>query len=463
MPDHPDALLQAMHLQDRPAMRAALRAHLHDDVPFQVECRLQEKNGGWRWFLLTGMALRDEQGKAWRMAGSLIDISERKESEILLQQSNRAKDEFLATLAHELRNPLAPLRTGVQILKRPQAPAPTVQRTLDTMDRQLTHMVRLIDDLLDISRINSGKIRLELQAVSLRGVLQTAVELARPALEASRHVLAVQLPEADITLQGDETRLAQTFGNLLNNAAKYTPAGGRVRLAARREGNEAVVEVQDSGIGIPADMLEKVFSLFAQVDTGPRQASGLGIGLFLVRTLVEMHGGTVQAASAGPTQGSTFTVRLPCAAVAPTGAPVAGGVAATDSNGAGTPLRVLVVDDNVDAAETMATFLQMLGMETRCVHDGPPAIPAALEFRPDIVLLDIGLPTLDGYQVARALRAQPAVADTVLIALTGWGSEQDRRRAQDAGFDHHLTKPVDLAQLEAVVRRMGAKAARPAA
>jgi CheY-like chemotaxis protein len=331
------------------------------------------------------------------------------------------------------------------------------------MDRQLTHMVRLIDDLLDISRINSGKIRLELQAVSLRAVLQAAVELARPALEASGHVLAVELPQPDITLQGDETRLAQAFGNLLNNAAKYTPRGGRVRLSARREGDEAVIEVQDTGIGIPAEMLEKVFSLFAQVDTGPRQASGLGIGLFLVRTLVEMHGGTVRASSAGPAQGSTFSVRLPCAAEAPASAPADHGAAAPEANGTGAPLRVLVVDDNVDAAETMATFLQMLGMQTRTVHDGPPAIPAALEFRPDLVLLDIGLPTLEGYQVARALRAQPALAETALVALTGWGSEQDRRRAQAAGFDHHLTKPVDLGQLEAVVRRLGAKDARPAA
>ncbi|MDB5752767.1 MAG: putative histidine kinase, hybrid, partial [Ramlibacter sp.] len=320
-PDKPASLTRLMHPDDRRAVLVALRAHLAHDTAYQAECRLQEKEGAWRWFMVTGMALKGAGGTPYRMAGSLIDISERKQSEILLQQSNRAKDEFLATLAHELRNPLAPLRTGLQILQKPNAPPATLARTLATMDRQLTHMVRLIDDLLDISRINSGKIRLELQRTSLRPAIQTALELARPAMDVAGHALAVELPEAEIELHGDGTRLAQAFGNLLNNAAKYTPPGGHVALRAWQQGNRAWVEVRDDGMGIPQAMLDKVFSLFTQVEEGTEQSTGgLGIGLFLVRSLVQMHGGTVTASSGGPGQGSTFTVSLPCLPPAAAGA-----------------------------------------------------------------------------------------------------------------------------------------------
>jgi CheY-like chemotaxis protein len=388
------------------------------------------------------------------MAGSLIDISERKEGEILLQQSNRAKDEFLATLAHELRNPLAPLRTGLQILKKPSAPAQVHKRTLDTMDRQLTHMVRLIDDLLDISRINSGKIRLEMRRTSLRAALQTALELARPSMDAAGHALHVELPEPDIELQGDDTRLAQTFGNLLNNAAKYTPPGGQIRLRTWREGDDACIEVQDNGIGIPPDMLDKVFSLFAQVDPGDKTTSGLGIGLFLVRGLVQMHGGSVTADSRGPGLGSTFLVRLPCLPALPSTSEMPQTMTQPETPAAAPSTRVLVVDDNVDAAETLVTFLEMLGLQATSVHEGNGALAAAQRFGPDVVLLDIGLPGMDGYQVARVLRADPKVGRARLIALTGWGADTDRRRAMDAGFDHHLTKPVDLSVLEELLRKV---------
>ncbi|MDB5912814.1 MAG: putative histidine kinase, hybrid, partial [Ramlibacter sp.] len=451
-PDRPSSLTRIMHPEDRPAVRAALRAHFDQDVAYQSECRLQEKHGRWRWFLVTGMALKDAQGKPYRMAGSLIDISERKEGEFLLQQSNRAKDEFLATLAHELRNPLAPLRTGLQILKRPSAPAAVQRSTLDTMDRQLTHMVRLIDDLLDISRINSGKIRLELTRSSLRSALQTALELSRPSIDAAGHALHVELPEPDIELQGDETRLAQTFGNLLNNAAKYTPPGGQIRLRSWREGDQACIEVQDNGIGIPPDMLDKVFSLFTQIDVGATTSNGLGIGLFLVRGLVQMHGGTVTATSRGLGLGSTFLVRLPCLPTVHSLPETTHTMTSADSSA--TPTRVLVVDDNVDAAETLVTFLDMLGLQAQAVHEGTAALAAAQAFSPDVVLLDIGLPGMDGYQVARVLRADPQVGRARLIALTGWGAESDRKRAMDAGFDHHLTKPVDLGVLEDLLRKV---------
>ncbi|MDB5953761.1 ATP-binding protein [Ramlibacter sp.] len=450
-PDRPGVLTTFMHPDDRATVRAALRAHLSGHAPYQAECRLREKNGPWRWFLVTGMALRDEHRRVYRMAGSLIDISERKESEILLQQSNRAKDEFLATLAHELRNPLAPLRTGLQILKKPAAGEAVQQRTLQTMDRQLTHMVRLIDDLLDISRINSGKIRLELARTSLRASLQTALELARPAMDAAGHALHVELPEQDIELEGDETRLAQAFGNLLNNAAKYTPPGGEVRLRAWRAGEQACVEIRDNGIGIPPELLERVFGLFAQVAPGSSQPStGLGIGLYLVRSLVQMHGGEVAAQSAGPGRGSTFTVTLPCLPATVT-APAS---ERANADAVLAPARVLVVDDNRDAAETLTTFLEMLGLQAHSVYDGSDALPAARAFAPDVVLLDIGLPGMDGYEVARALRADQQVAGVRLVALTGWGGDEDRRRAMAAGFDHHLTKPVDLAVLEDLLRRV---------
>ena len=452
-PDRPDSLVKIMHEADRPVVQAALQAHLAHDAPFQAECRLREREGRWHWFLVTGMALKNARGKPYRMAGSLIDVSERKQSEILLQQANRAKDEFLATLAHELRNPLAPLRTGLQILKKPAAPAATVQRTLDTMDRQLTHMVRLIDDLLDISRINSGKIRLELARTSLRNALQTAVELSRPAMDAAGHALLVELPEHDVLLHADETRLAQAFGNLLNNAAKYTPHGGQVRLRAWQEGSEACIEVRDNGIGIPPEMLDRVFNLFAQVEGGQvRAMGGLGIGLFLVRSLIQLHGGSVTAASEGPGAGSAFTVRLPCLQPAAATPPAAAAAAQAPAESDPTAPRVLLVDDNVDAAETLATFLQMLGMQTRTEHDGPAALPAAQDFEPDVVLLDIGLPGMSGYEVAQQLRADPKVGRVRLIALTGWGAEEDRRRAMAAGFDHHLTKPVDVAVLEAMLK-----------
>ncbi|MCD6077754.1 MAG: hypothetical protein K0R89_1692 [Ramlibacter sp.] len=398
-------------------------------------------------------AMLDELGARARVLQTANEAL--KDTESLLQQSNRAKDAFLATLAHELRNPLAPLRTGVQILRRPHVAEPIAQRTLETMDRQLTHMVRLIDDLLDISRINSGKIRIDMDRMSLRAALQTALELSRPSMDAAGHALSVDLGSDDVEVEGDATRLAQAFGNLLNNAARYTPAGGQIGLRLRREGREALVEVEDNGIGIPDDMLEQVFSLFTQVQSDSRQsAGGLGIGLFLVRSLVEMHGGTVLARSRGPALGSTFVVRLPCLLALPRPD------AAAAKAGPDVPLaraRVLVVDDNVDAAETLATFLEMIGMQVRTVHDGHAGLAAAREMAPDVVLLDIGLPGISGYEVAEALRAEARHSRMTLVALTGWGAEDDRRKAAAAGFHHHLTKPVDLQALETILRGLRAK------
>ncbi|MDO9358117.1 MAG: ATP-binding protein [Polaromonas sp.] len=451
-PDLPSALASVMHDEDRGNVREALRQHLSSDLPYQVECRLQLKSGEWRWFLLAGMAQKDASGRAFRMAGSVIDVTERKQAEQVLHDANRAKDEFLATLAHELRNPLAPIRTGLEILKKERGNGPASQGARETMERQLMHMVRLIDDLLDISRINSGKIRLETTRTSLAAAVATAVEISRPAIEARGHELLIDMRSDGIELMGDPTRLAQALGNLLNNAAKYTPTGGRICLSAWQEDATAVIEVSDNGVGIPAHMLQKVFSLFTQVGrTLDRSQGGLGIGLYLVRSLVEMHGGTVTAASAGADQGSTFTVRLPCllqpaAASLPAGAPAGAAVEAP-------VLKVLIVDDNIDAAETLATVLGLMGHQTRTAYEGEAVLEVAADFHPDVVLLDIGLPRMTGYEVAEQLRADPRFGRTVLVAVTGWGSESDRRRSREAGFDEHLTKPVDLLDLEALLLR----------
>ena len=451
-PDVPGSLSGIVHEEDRAAARQALRAHLSQEVPYQVECRLRLKSGEYRWFLITGMAQRGEMGRAFRMAGSVIDVTERKRAEQVLLEANRAKDEFIATLAHELRNPLAPIRTGLEILKQDKGNGALSERARDTMGRQLAHMVRLIDDLLDISRINSGKIRLETTRTRLASAIESAVEISRPAIESRGHELAVELPTGVIELMADPTRIAQALGNLLNNAAKYTPPGGHIRVRAWQEEATAVIEVSDDGVGIPHDMLDKVFALFTQVGrTLDRAQGGLGIGLYLVRSLIEMHGGTATATSEGPGLGSVFTVRLPCL-LRPASQPAPQEPAPGNNDATG--LRVLIVDDNVDAADTLATVLQITGRRTRTVYDGAAVLDAAREFEPDVVLLDIGLPGLSGHDVARLLRADARFGSTMLIAVTGWGGEEDRRRSREAGFDEHLTKPVDLSAIEPLLARV---------
>ncbi|WBY01718.1 ATP-binding protein [Ramlibacter tataouinensis] len=453
-PDRPDSAGKVLHPDDLPVMQAALRGHLRERQPFQVECRLRDRDGRWRWFLVAGAALWDAAGQPYRMAGSVIEVTERKQAEQVLHEANRAKDEFIATLAHELRNPLAPIRTGLEILKKDKANGPLSERARATMERQLSHMIRLIDDLLDISRINRGKIRLDISRLRLRPVIDGAVEIGRPAVQAGRHELHVDYPGADIELMGDPTRLAQALGNLLNNAAKYTPPGGRIDLRVRREGDSALIEVEDTGEGIPADMLESIFCLFAQVrGSMDRAQGGLGIGLYLVRSLVALHGGSVVASSAGPARGSRFTVRLPCLPATAQPLPAAPAIQA-DARTSG--LKVLLVDDNVDAAETLSLVLGMAGCETRMLHEGTGVLAAARAFGPDAVLLDIGLPGLNGYEVAAQLRSEPRFARTLLVAITGWGTDQDRRRSQEAGFDHHLTKPVDMADLEPLLQALAA-------
>ncbi len=372
-----------------------------------------------------------------------------------IQEADRRKNEFLSMLAHELRNPLAPIRNAVQIMGqqglRDQA---DLQWALDMINRNVHQMVRLVDDLLDVSRITRGKIRLQREPIVMAAVVAQAVEISQPLITARRHQLTVSVAEEPVWVHGDGIRLAQVLANLLNNAAKYTDEGGQIWLTLVREGEEAVVRVRDTGVGIPPDMLASIFDLFTQVDRSlDRSQGGLGIGLTLVHRLIEMHGGRVAAVSAGPNQGSEFVVRLPVLSRQP--------AARASTNGApesaAAARRILIVDDNVDGAESLCLMLQLAGHEVRTVHDGTAALEVAPAFRPDAVLLDIGLPGMNGYEVARRLREQPELAGTLLVALTGYGQEEDRQRCRDAGFQHHLVKPVD----PPVLMRLLARACDP--
>ncbi len=366
------------------------------------------------------------------------------------EEADQRKDEFLATLAHELRNPLAPIRNAVQIMRLSDGtPAAALS---EMMERQVGQMVRLVDDLLEVSRITRGKIELRKSRVALAAVLEAAVETSRPLIESSHHELAVRLPAQPLYLDADATRLAQVFANLLNNAAKYTDPGGRISLDAAGEGEQVLVTVRDSGMGIVASALPRVFDMFVQIHQATDRAQGgLGIGLTLVRRLVEMHGGTVDAHSEGIGKGSEFSVRLPLAASAGSEAvqPASKGVSPVKA-----PPRVLVVDDNRDAAESLGLLLQMLGADVSVVNDGGAALQALAVRPPLAVFLDLGMPGMDGYEVARRIRQRPDGGDLTLIALTGWGQERDRRRTQEAGFDHHLIKPADLSALQALLESL---------
>ena len=439
----------------------------HEDYWFEIYGRVEssgeptrfehEARALGRWFDV--YAIPFPQAGSGKVAVFFSDITERRRAEedlrrvaAELAESDRRKTEFLATLAHELRNPLAPISNGLQLLRAADVDPAAKERARSMMERQLRHLVRLVDDLLDIARISSGKVELKKELARLEPVLAGAVESSMPLLDAANHKLDVRIADPDLQVVGDTTRLAQVVSNLLNNAAKYTPDGGRIELVAQRDGDQAQICVSDTGIGIPADALPLVFEMFTQVGRNrERSQGGLGIGLALVRRLVELHGGTVTAESRGIGQGSTFTVRLPLAHGTVLVPDVPQPAAARDA----APLfRVLVVDDNVDAAESLAALLALDGHATRVAHDGDSAIDKARDFQPDIVFLDIGMPGKDGYEVARELRRDPRHRDTMLVALTGWGAQDDRARTKSVGFDHHLTKPAELPAVEALLAKM---------
>jgi PAS domain S-box-containing protein len=385
-------------------------------------------------------------------AGIGIDITGRKRHEQALQDADRRKDEFLATLAHELRNPLAPIRNAAQILSHLGHADPTLTSATEIIARQVQHLTRLVDDLLDVSRITRGKVTLRKEPVDLATVVTQAIETSRPLIESHRHELTVSLPGEAIWVEADLTRLAQVIANLLTNAAKYTPEGGHIRLTVERDGDTAIVRVRDDGVGISGEMLTSIFDLFTQGDRSlARSEGGLGIGLTLVKRLVEMHGGSVIAYSDGPGRGSEFIVRLPTLPAAPS-APADTSKGGRSTSPSSSRRRILVVDDNVDAADSLAMLLGIGGHEVRTAHDGATAVEVAKAFQPEVVLLDIGLPGMDGYEVARQLRGQLEMEKTVLVAVTGYGQDEDRRRTQEAGFDEHLVMPVDPVDLERLLR-----------
>jgi CheY-like chemotaxis protein/nitrogen-specific signal transduction histidine kinase len=382
------------------------------------------------------------------ITGYIHDITERKRAEQELQEADRRKNEFLATLAHELRNPLAPIRNSVQVMRLHGLPDPDLRTAQEIIERQVQQMSRLVDDLLDISRISRGMVELRRQILDLRHIIYRSREMSQPLIDERLHQLTVSLPEEPLPVDGDATRLEQILGNLLNNSAKYTEPGGRISLTAVREGDEAVVRVRDTGIGMSADFLTQAFEIFVQAGEQDAARGGLGIGLSLVRRFVEMHGGSVSAYSDGPGHGSEFVVRLPLVK-APT--PPVAEPAPPQQKLPRSARRVLVVDDNVDAANSLAMLLQIDGHEVQVTHDGRGALEAVAATPPEFIFLDIGLPGIDGYEVARRIRQQMGPNHLVLIALTGWGQEEDRQRSKEAGFDYHFVKPVEPEEWRALL------------
>ncbi len=397
------------------------------------------------------LARRDAEGALEARRGAEAQLQALNEQ---LSRDDRRKDEFLATLAHELRNPLAPVRNAIELLKMKAGPAGP-SRPLQVLERQVGHLAHLVDDLMEISRITRGQVALRRQPIDLADAIRAAADDAMPIVSAARHRLDLSLPSVPLCVDADATRLMQVVLNLLTNAAKYTPPGGQIWLSAGREGDEAVITVRDTGIGIPAQSLGSIFEMFSQLTPAlDRAQGGLGIGLALVRGLVELHGGSIRADSEGEGNGSVFTVRLPALPLAETGpvAAQAGPLAAAPGQ-----LRILVVDDSPDATETMCAMLELHGHRTRSAHDGAGAQQAAATFKPAVILLDIGLPDMNGYEVARRLRAAPGGEALFMVAATGWGQQDDRQRALAAGFDHHLTKPIDFARLQLLLAEAQAR------
>lgn len=418
----------------------------------EIEIRFRHfKTGQARWMAYKVVVLTDAACQPIAYATVSQDITERKQLDEHLRrlaadlsEIDRRKNEFLATLAHELRNPLAPMSNMLEVVKRAAGDEAIVKRALDTIERQLEQMVRLVDDLLDLNRITRDRLELRRSEVALSSVVQQAAEVARPLLDASSHELIIDLPAEAVYLNADNARMVQLFGNLLNNSCKYTKPGGTIRVTAERANNDVLVKVKDNGSGIPADKLDQIFEMFMQIEaTAEKSQGGLGIGLTLVKRLAEMHGGSIEAKSGGEGKGSEFIVKLPILerterSPQPVSEPV---------KNSSLSCRILIVDDNFDAAESLALLFEIMNSTTCLAHDGMEALAAIEKYTPEVVLLDIGLPKLDGYEVCRRVRSQPWGKDIIMIALTGWGQEQDRRMSDDAGFDGHLVKPVDYDNL----------------
>lgn len=435
---------ELLHPDDVAATVEAWRQCTENGAAWDREHRFLGVDGRYHPVLARGVPLHDEAGVVTGWAGINLDIARIKSAEEQLRDVDRRKDEFLATLAHELRNPLAPVRNAVSVLSLTGQHDPTVLWAREMIDRQVRQLARLVDDLLDVARISRGKVQLRREPVLLSEVIRAAVETANPMIESADHRLHLSVPDAVVALNGDSVRLSQCIANLLTNAAKYTPQGGQITLSASVHEDLLELRVRDSGIGIEPQALGSIFEMFNQVDRSlERSQGGLGIGLTLVKSFVEMHGGKVEAISAGQGRGSEFVVRLPI--VVPRSC--LEGQEPEKFQGRGRRWRVLVVDDNRDSAESIARLLELCGSQVHCEHDGLGAVAAAARLAPDLILLDIGLPNINGFEAATRIRALPGGRRCCIVAMTGWGQEHDRQRSRDAGFDHHLTKPVDLAQL----------------
>jgi signal transduction histidine kinase/ActR/RegA family two-component response regulator len=442
-----DWLRRYIPVDEHARVSAAIQSAVLTKGVFELEHRVLRSDGTAGCILSRAVPILNDNDEIVEWFGAALDLTARKNAEDALRDVDRRKDEFLATLAHELRNPLAPLRNGLQIARLNSPADGPVRRTIEMMDRQVSMLVHLVDDLMDVSRITTGKFELRRRSVTLREVLAASVEASQIAINAHGHKLVIETSDEELGVEGDFDRLTQVFSNLLSNAAKYTDPGGTIELRAAREGSEGVVSVADTGIGIPAADQPGVFEMFSQVRSHRGHADGgLGIGLSLVRQLVEMHGGSVEVASAGEGCGSLFSVRLPltepAAAITPDRAAVAKEIAAT-------PCRlILVVDDNEDAATSLSMLLARLGHEVATASDGEEGVTKAAAFCPHVVFLDLGMPRMDGVEAARRLRGLPQGEQTILIALTGWGQEHDLQRTRAAGFDHHLLKPIEPDSLE---------------
>jgi PAS domain S-box-containing protein len=450
------------HLDEEPEI---LRRITQGEIVSHFETVRRRKDGTIIPLSVTISPVHDATGRVIGASQIARDITEQKQADQALRQAlselseaDRRKSEFLATLSHELRNPLAPIRNAVEILKvvsadgNPEAAKPVI----GLLERHVRQVARLVDDLLDVSRISRGKIELRPEVMELAPVVKQAVETVQSSLKSREHELSIVLPPQPVYLYADPNRVAQMIANLLDNACKFTERGGRIRISVTLEGGAAVVRVQDTGIGIPAEQIPQIFHMFAQANTSlDRLEGGLGIGLALVKTLAEMHGGTVEAHSLGVDQGSEFILRLPVAHDRQIASRQPERVDPQPTTAI--PRRILVVDDNQDAANTLAMLLKVSGHQVDTAHDGPDAIDAALSIEPDVILLDIGLPILNGYEVARRIREKQKQKRPALIALTGWGQEEDRRRSREAGFDAHLVKPVDFAVLNKLLAELPAK------
>ncbi|HEX7890164.1 MAG TPA: PAS domain-containing protein [Ramlibacter sp.] len=441
---------EALHPEDTERVRSQWKEIREQGGEWNAEMRLRRHDGVWRWFHTRAVPQRDAQGKVLRWFGTASDIEDARRATLALEAADRQKDVFLATLAHELRNPLAPIRTAVHLLAKEQVSEAVRKRSVEIIGRQVGHMARLLDDLIDVARITQRRLVLKPEWVRVQAIVDTALEAAAPLAEAKRHTLGARVSRPQQWVRADPLRLSQVLANLLNNAAKYTDHGGRITLEVGIDGAWVLFTVTDTGIGLGAEALQKVFAMFAQEQAAlDRAEGGLGIGLALAKGLVELHGGTITAYSGGLGQGSRFEVRLPLlehpdepARVAPAAQPAA----------AGRSRLVLLADDNVDAAEVLAELLRLEGHEVKVAHDGHAAAGLAAYLQPQVLVLDIGMPGLNGYEVARQVRAQPWGPRALLIAATGWGQEEDRRRAMEAGFDLHFTKPFAPEQLLDAIR-----------